>query len=64
MEAAKEFVRIMIRRPHAYEFKKKYADAPIPGVAILDADGSFVDSHDLKGDSAAVELRDLLKKRK
>lgn len=62
VEAAKPFVRIILRRPHAYEFKKKYADAPIPGMAILDSDGAFLGKHDLSGEDAVAAVRDWLRK--
>jgi len=37
--AAERFVRILIRRPQAYSFKRGHPDAPIPGLIVLDATG-------------------------
>jgi hypothetical protein len=50
MQAAEKFVRIIIRRPHAYEFPKKFKGngVPIPGVLILDADGKFLGTSSLE----------------
>jgi len=53
-EAAR-FVRIIIRRPHAYEFRARYAGVPIPGVAILDDGGT------LKGSAALTSAEELSK---
>ncbi len=55
-------MRVIVRRPHAYEFAKDHPGSPIPGIAILDAEGKLVDQHDLKGDDAAAKLVELLKK--
>ena len=42
LKASEKFVRLIIRRPHAYEFKKKDKSVPIPGIAFLDAQGKVV----------------------
>lgn len=60
VEASKAYVRIIIRRPHAYEFRKKYGLTPIPGVAILDVEGAWVEGYDFKGKDPAADLVTLL----
>jgi hypothetical protein len=60
IEASRGYVRLIIRRPHAYQFRAVYKRAPIPGIAILDAEGGFVDGHDLKGEEAAAALAEFL----
>lgn len=57
-------MRLIIRRPHAYQFRSRHKQVPIPGIAILDVDGKLVDKHDLQGDDAAKTLADLLTKLK
>jgi hypothetical protein len=42
LKASEKFVRLIVRRPHAYEFKKKDTRVPIPGIAFLDAQGKVV----------------------
>jgi hypothetical protein len=41
-KASEKFVRLIVRRPHAYEFKKKDKSVPIPGIVFLDAQGKVV----------------------
>lgn len=35
-------MRVIIRRPHAYRFRERYKDTPIPGFVVLDGDGKFL----------------------
>jgi hypothetical protein len=42
LKASEKFVRLIIRRPHAYEFKNKDKTVPIPGVVFLDAQRKVV----------------------
>ncbi len=60
VDAAKDAVRIIIRRPHAYQFKTMHPFAIIPGVTILDANGRFVGSVPLPSMNAVEELTELL----
>jgi hypothetical protein len=60
VEASKAYVRIILRRPHAYEFKTKYEQAPIPGVIVLDAEGAWVGGFDFKGTKPVEDLLNLL----
>ena len=53
-------VRIIIRRPHAYQFQMMHPFAMIPGVTILDANGRFVGSVALPSTNAVDELTELL----
>ena len=39
LEASKRYVRIIIRRPHAYWFKQRYSAAPIPGFVFMSPEG-------------------------
>jgi hypothetical protein len=55
------FVRIIIRRPQAYEFKAAHDEAPIPGLVFLDGDGKVRGTHELDGDDAAATLVELMK---
>jgi hypothetical protein len=41
-EASEKLVRLIVRRPHAYELKKKDKSVPIPGIVFLDAEGKVV----------------------
>jgi hypothetical protein len=54
-------VRIIIRRPHAYKLKNDYADAPIPGLVVLDADGMFKGGAALPSKTAVEEIVKLMK---
>lgn len=61
VSGAEPFVRIIIRRPQAYEFKAAHDEAPIPGIIFLDGDGKVRGTHELKGDAAAATLVELMK---
>ncbi len=39
---SEKFVRLIVRRPHAYEFKSKDRSVPIPGIVFLDSQGKVV----------------------
>jgi hypothetical protein len=53
-------VRIIVRRPHAYKFKAEHKKAPIPGLAVLDAEGRFVGGVPLPSKNAAEKVAKLL----
>ncbi len=53
IEAAGAFVRLVLRRPHAYNFSADHGDTPIPGLVVLDADGKVVGSLALPAEDAA-----------
>ncbi|GEM_PF-2024288 len=64
MAASVEYVRIIVRRPHAYTFQAKHKGTPIPGFVIVDSEGAVRGAHDLRGESAARDLAELLNKSK
>ncbi len=53
-------MRIIIRRPHAYQFQMRHPFAMIPGVTILNANGQFVGSVALPSMNAVEELIGML----
>ena len=42
LKGSEKFVRLIVRRPHAYEFKNKDKNVPIPGIVFLNAQGKVV----------------------
>lgn len=44
VKAAQDTVRILIRRPHAYRFRRDHPGAPIPGLVLMDGNGRVLDS--------------------
>jgi hypothetical protein len=40
IKAAASFLKVIIRRPHAYALAEKYKQAPIPGFLFLDSAGA------------------------
>jgi hypothetical protein len=59
LNASEKFVRLIVRRPHAYEFRQKFKGrvVPVPGAIVLDADGNLVESFSL---DSGKELADKL----
>ena len=59
VNASEKFVRLIVRRPHAYEFRQKFRghEVPIPGIIVLDADGKLLGSSPL---DSAREVADKL----
>jgi membrane-associated protease RseP (regulator of RpoE activity) len=57
VKASGKFVRLIVRRPHAYEFRQKFKgqEVPIPGIIVLDADGKLVGSASLDSANEVVE---------
>jgi hypothetical protein len=41
-KTSEKFVRLIVRRPHTYEFKNKDRNVPIPGIVFLDAQGKLL----------------------
>ncbi len=62
VKAAKDTIRILIRRPHAYKFKRAHAKAPIPGLVLLDARGRMLDSVRLPGRGGVKALLEIFDK--
>jgi hypothetical protein len=61
-KASEKFVRVIVRRPHAYRFRKDHPSSPIPGMVILDAEGAFVAGFAFKGEDQAKRLAAELEK--
>jgi len=59
LKASEKFVRLIVRRPHAYEFRQKFKgqELPIPGIIVLNADGKLLGSSSL---DSAKEVTDKL----
>ncbi len=55
LEVSEKFVRVIIRRPHAYEFRKKDKSVPIPGIVFLDAQGNVTGSAQLESGKQLAE---------
>ena len=60
MKASERFVRILIRRPHAYEFRARHAAAPIPAIAFLDGRGELKGTFKLDAAASAAKLAGML----
>jgi hypothetical protein len=54
--ASSAYVRIIVRRPHAYELAESHKGAPIPGFAILDAAGRMTGTFSFSGEDQARKL--------
>jgi hypothetical protein len=64
VKASQKFVRVIVRRPHAYEFLRKFKrhEVPIPGVLILGDNGKFLGASSLESaKELAQKLHDLAK---
>ena len=42
IQSSQRFIRLIIRRPHAYWFKRRYPEAPIPGVVYMSPEGKVL----------------------
>ncbi len=62
IEAAQNAVKVIVRRPHAYKFKRQYRSAPIPGFVVLDGDGKYIGGVALPSKDAVAEIVKLLDK--
>jgi hypothetical protein len=62
LKASEKFVRLIIRRPHAYEFKNKDKNVPIPGIVFLDGHGKVVETVVPESAKQLVEKMDVLAK--
>lgn len=61
MRATESYLRVILRRPHAYLFREKVAGAPIPGLSILDGEGKLVGAVPLTEKTTADEIALALK---
>ena len=62
IEAAKNAVTVIVRWPHAYKFEREHRKAPIPGLAVLDAEGNYVGGVALPSEDAIAKVVELLGK--
>ncbi|MHC4514044.1 MAG: hypothetical protein ACYTGW_12890 [Planctomycetota bacterium] len=60
MKSAAEVLRILIRRPHAYKFRRDHPKSPIPGIVLLDANGKVLASSRLPARGGVEALLDVL----
>jgi len=56
-------VTVIVRRPHAYNFRRQHPKAPIPGIAFLNPDGEVVGVVSLPSKNAVEELCKLMKRK-
>jgi hypothetical protein len=49
-KVSEKFVCVIVRRPHAYQFRTKFRgkDVPIPGMLVLDADENLLGGFDIE----------------
>ena len=52
---------VIVRRPHAYKFKREHRKAPIPGLAVLDAESKYMGGVALPSKDAVAKVIELLK---
>ena len=63
IESSEKYVRLILRRPHAYWFKRKYPKAPIPGFVFLNPEGEVIDTFALLQNGQPLEkLRAMMEK--
>ncbi len=55
VKASEKFVRVIVRRPHAYKFVAKDKTIAIPGIVFLDREGNVVGSVQLDSAETLVE---------
>ena len=60
LKAAKNTIRVMIRRPHAYKFARTYKGSQIPGLVLLSAKGKVLGSVRLPAPGGADKVVELL----
>ena len=60
VKASEAFVRIIVRRPHAYQFRQTFKGktVPIPGIVFLDANEDLIGASRLE---SANQLLDRMK---
>ena len=62
LKGSEKFVCVIVRRPHAYEFKNKDKSVAIPGIVFLDGDGKVVGTAQLESAKELVEKMNELTK--
>ena len=62
IEASREALRVIVRRPHAYKFQEEHKEAPIPGLVVLDSTGKYLGGVALPSRDAVERIVRLLGK--
>jgi hypothetical protein len=55
VQASEKFVRVIVRRPHAYRFLQKDRNVAIPGIIFLDSQGAVVATSKLDSAEQLIE---------
>lgn len=55
VKASEKFVRLIVRRPHAYQLLAKGKNVPIPGIVFLDTEGKLIGTARLEEAKKLVE---------
>ena len=63
IEASENAVRVLIRRPHAYKFRRDHPKAAIPCLAIMNADGRLLGGTAVPAKNAVATIVGLLGKK-
>ena len=62
MRESEGFIRLIVRRPEAYQVRKKFPIAQIPGLLFLDADGKATGAIGLDQKTRVADLVAALRK--
>lgn len=54
---------MLIRRPHAYEFRQEHPTSVIPGLTVMNADGRVLGGTAVPSKKAVSTIIELLKKK-
>ena len=57
-------MRIIVRRPQAYTFARKYKGTPIPGIVFLSGNDKIEATANFRGDEPADRLLEVMNKLK
>ena len=55
-------LRVVIRRPHAYKFRRDHPKAAIPSLAIVDADGRMLGGTAVPSANAVSTILEVIKR--
>ena len=62
INATKNMVRVLIRRPHAYKFRRDHPNAGIPCLAILNGKGRLLGGAKIPSADAVEQLLTVVKR--
>lgn len=62
IQASQNAVRVIIRRPHAYKFKRDHPKAAIPSLLVMNAAGKMLGGTAITSSNAVSTMVDLLEK--